>query len=154
VPVSALLFFGPRLWAGAAILGLAWFWPLGLGLLILFLWSRRMGCWHFAHEFAGRDRDRHGDRDERRHERRWGRHRHEIAERWWAAMNAARPSGNVAFDEYRSETLRRLEEDQKEFQSFLDRLRHAKDKSEFDQFMAERVRRPEAPRDPSPDQPA
>jgi hypothetical protein len=43
-----------------------------------------------------------------------------------------------AFDEYRAETLRRLEEEQGEFQEFLDRLRKAKDKAEFDQFMAER----------------
>jgi hypothetical protein len=53
-------------------------------------------------------------------------------------------SGNVAFDEYRRETLRRLEEEQKEFQEYLDRLRAAKDKSEFDQFMAERRGRGEA----------
>ena len=53
-------------------------------------------------------------------------------------------TGNRAFDEYRAETLRRLEEEQREFKEFLDRLRHAKDKAEFDQFMAER-RRPDAP---------
>jgi len=34
--------------------------------------------------------------------------------------------------------LRRLEEEVDEFQAFLQRLRHAKDKAEFDQFMAER----------------
>jgi hypothetical protein len=54
-------------------------------------------------------------------------------------------SGNRALDEYREETLRRLEDEQREFMSFLDRLRHAKDKSEFDQFMAERRRQTEAP---------
>ena len=43
-----------------------------------------------------------------------------------------------AFDEYRAETLRRLEDEQKDFSSFLERLRFAKDKAEFDQFMAER----------------
>ena len=53
-------------------------------------------------------------------------------------------SGNRAFDEYREETLRRLEEEQREFRDFLDRLRQAKDKAEFDQFMAER-RRPQGP---------
>ena len=46
-------------------------------------------------------------------------------------------SGNRAFDEYRIETLQRLEEEQVEFRNFLDRLRHAKDKEEFDQFMAQ-----------------
>ena len=56
--------------------------------------------------------------------------------------NSAPSSGNRAFDEYRTETLRRLEEEQREFRSFLDRLRFAKDKTEFDQFMAERRDRP------------
>ena len=45
-------------------------------------------------------------------------------------------SGNRSFDEYRAETLRRLEQEQREFQDFLVRLRLAKDKAEFDQFMA------------------
>jgi len=53
--------------------------------------------------------------------------------------------GNRVFDEYRTETLRRLEEEQREFKAFLDRLRHAKDKAEFDQFMAERGHRPQTP---------
>ena len=59
-------------------------------------------------------------------------------------------SGNHAFDEYRAETLRRLEEEQKEFSGFLDRLRFAKDKAEFDQFMAERRNRPPATPEPPP----
>jgi hypothetical protein len=56
-------------------------------------------------------------------------------------------SGNRAFDDYRADTLRRLEDEQREFREFLARLRLAKDKTEFDQFMAERGNRP------SPDQP-
>ena len=50
-------------------------------------------------------------------------------------------TGNTAFDEYREETLRRLEEEQSEFQEFLDRLRRAKDKAELDEFLAQRRRR-------------
>jgi hypothetical protein len=49
-----------------------------------------------------------------------------------------RSTGNAAFDAYREETLRRLEEEAEEFQTFLERLRKARDKAEFDQFMAER----------------
>ena len=60
-------------------------------------------------------------------------------------------SGNRAFDEYRMETLRRLEEEQTEFKDFLDRLRHAKDKEEFDQFMAQHRPRPAPPRRPAPE---
>ena len=47
-------------------------------------------------------------------------------------------SGNRAFDAYKEETLRRLQEEQDEFTAFLGRLREAKDKAEFDQFMADR----------------
>jgi hypothetical protein len=61
---------------------------------------------------------------------------------WWGHP---RSSGNHAFDEYRTETLRRLEEEQREFRDFLNRLRHAKDKVEFDEFMAERRNRPAEP---------
>jgi hypothetical protein len=50
-------------------------------------------------------------------------------------------TGNSAFDTYREETLRRLEEEQTAFQAFLDRLRKAKDQAEFDQFMDERRNR-------------
>jgi len=57
-------------------------------------------------------------------------------------------SGNSAFDEYRNDTLRRLEEEQREFKDFLERLRFAKDKTEFDAFMAERRSRP-APESPT-----
>ncbi len=49
-----------------------------------------------------------------------------------------RPTANAAFEEYRAETLRRLEGEQRDFESFLGRLRAAKDKEEFEQFLAER----------------
>lgn len=57
-------------------------------------------------------------------------------------------SGNNAFDAYKSETLRRLEEEQDNFEAFLKRLRDAKDKAEFDQFMQDRA----ASQDVSPEQ--
>ena len=47
-------------------------------------------------------------------------------------------SGNRAFDEYRAQTIRRLEEEFDEFQDFLDQLRAARDKKEFDRFMDSR----------------
>ena len=54
--------------------------------------------------------------------------------------NVARTSsGNTAFDAYKADTLRRLEEEQQNFEAFLERLREAKDKSEFDQFMEDRA---------------
>ena len=83
-----------------------------------------MGCWH------------HG-----RHAR-WNHEMRETAERWVGCGGRGRSSGNRAFDQYREETLRRLEEEQREFRDFLDRLRFAKDKAEFDEFLAERRNRP------------
>jgi hypothetical protein len=48
-------------------------------------------------------------------------------------------SGNSAFDAYRDATLARLQDEQDSFVAFLDRLRQAKDKAEFDQFMSDRA---------------
>ncbi len=62
----------------------------------------------------------------------------------------SRPSsGNQAFDAYRAETLRRLEDEEKEFQEFLNNLRFAKDKAEFDDFLANR-RKPTPPETDEP----
>ena len=60
--------------------------------------------------------------------------------RGMAHMTMTRSSGNSAFDAYRDETLRRLQDEQASFESFLDRLRQAKDKAEFDQFMQDRAK--------------
>jgi hypothetical protein len=62
---------------------------------------------------------------------------------WWGGTPSS--SGNRAFDDYRTETLKRLEEEQREFREFLERLRFAKDKTEFDQFMADRRTRADDP---------
>lgn len=56
------------------------------------------------------------------------------------AASVTRSSGNSAFDAYKSDTLRRLEEEQLAFEAFLGRLRSAKDKAEFDQFLEDRAR--------------
>ncbi len=66
----------------------------------------------------------------------WKRHR--------GARHGAARTGNTAFDSYREETLRRLEEERDAFVAFLDQLRAAKDRAEFDQFMSSR-RTPEQP---------
>ncbi|SEM77546.1 Protein of unknown function [Palleronia salina] len=58
-----------------------------------------------------------------------------------ARFTAHGSSGNAAFDAYRTETLRRLEDEQEAFEKFLKRLREAKDKAEFDQFMDERAKK-------------
>jgi len=54
-------------------------------------------------------------------------------------IHASRVTGNSAFDAYKAETLARLEREQDEFEAFLGRLREARDKAEFDQYMDERA---------------
>lgn len=47
-------------------------------------------------------------------------------------------SGNSAFDAYKMDTIKRLQDEQENFEAFLKRLRDAKDKAEFDEFLADR----------------
>jgi hypothetical protein len=129
MPITAKIDeFGKPAWIALVVLGFVFWWPLGLAMLAFAIGSGRMGCCWKGHGMS------------RWHQGAGAR----TAGTWWQPPQ--RSSGNRAFDEYRSETLRRLEDEQKEFHDFLDRLRMAKDKSEFDQFMAERSNRskPEA----------
>lgn len=100
---------GKGAWIAAMVLGFILFWPIGLALLFYMIWSKRM----FSKSCTNR--------------------------RWSPPMTAMRSTGNSAFDAYKSDTLRRLEEEQHNFEAFLERLRDAKDKAEFDQFMNERA---------------
>ena len=131
---------GKPAWIGLTVLSFILFWPLGLVLLGFLIGSGRMACW--AHG-SGDRWQRRMERMQRRMERMQG------AAGRWGGGGYRTSSGNRAFDEYRAETLRRLEEEQREFMEFLNRLRHAKDKAEFDQFMNEQRRRPESP-EPQP----
>ncbi|NNU80517.1 DUF2852 domain-containing protein [Halovulum dunhuangense] len=72
------------------------------------------------------------------------------ARRWSHTGARFRSSGNSAFDAYRDDTLKRLEDEQNAFQSFLERLRRAKDQAEFDQFMDDAKRRGEGRPEESP----
>ena len=76
--------------------------------------------------------------------------RDEIRDRWHTHQRAAESSGNAAFDEYKAETLKRLEEEQDEFADFLTNLRKARDKAEFDQFMHNRKSAPKDEPAPEP----
>jgi len=133
------------------ILGFMWWWPIGLVILAFMIARGRFGYW--GHSFAGDgpmlDWEHRGDRWERkiarmqdRMERMRGRIDRIRSRGDWFAPGS---SGNRAFDDYRAETLKRLEDEQREFKDFLARLRFAKDRAEFDQFMAERRQRPFEP---------
>jgi len=70
-----------------------------------------------------------------------------------SSITMTKSSGNAAFDAYRDETIRRLEDEQHKFEAFLKRLRDAKDKAEFDAFMDERERKAAAKSAMTPDAP-
>ncbi len=130
------LFAAKPILLAAMILGFIFWWPVGMVFLVLLIASRRM-AWGFCGGRAWRSGGTGPGAS-------WG----PGWKSWSGWHNAPPSSGNGAFDEYRAETLRRLEEEQKDFTEFLDRLRAAKDKAEFDQFMTERRERPESPQAP------
>ncbi len=49
-----------------------------------------------------------------------------------------RPIENQAFDACKHDTLTRLANEQEEFLAFLEQLRQAKDRAEFDDFLKDR----------------
>jgi hypothetical protein len=129
MPIAARIDeFGKPAWIVLTILGFWAWWPLGVAILAFTIGSGRMGCW--THNGMNRWQDR------------MDRMRSKVD--WWGTPSSS-GSGNRAFDEYRADTLHRLEEEQREFKDFLQRLRFAKDRAEFDQFMAERRNRPDTP---------
>jgi len=134
------------------ILAFLWWWPLGLLILGFLIARGKFGCRrHLA--YAGDGSMFHDEHGGDRWERKMARMQDKM-ERMRSRMDSIRSrgdwfgpasSGNRAFDDYRTETLKRLEEEQREFKDFLARLRFAKDRAEFDQFMADRRQRPSAP---------
>ncbi len=131
--VNTLDDWGRPAWIALMVAGFALFWPFGLAVLAFLIWSGRMGCgWHndWKSERRARWARMMGDRDS------------VDGTGSRAAGGGMAPTGNRAFDEYRIDTLRRLEEEAHAFRAFLERLRHAKDKAEFDQYMAERRANP------------
>jgi len=105
---------GKPAWIGAMVLGFIFVWPVGLALLAYMIWSKRM----FSSSSSC------AMRKSRRSQ--------------FRGMTTS--TGNSAFDAYRADTLRRLEDEQHNFEAFLERLRDAKDKAEFDQFMDDRAK--------------
>lgn len=103
----------------AMVLGFVVFWPVGLAILFYILWRKSRG---------------------------------ETVDvpRWAQIGPLARSTGNSAFEDWKQSELDRLEEErrklaaaQAEFESFLAQLKRAKDREEFDRFLAER-KKPDA----------
>ncbi len=117
---------------GAMVAGFVVFWPLGL--IALFLKWKNGEMWKGSANIAAP----------------WAGFRMPDFAAWKPSSSTYTSygfsgSGNAAFDDYRREQLRRLdeerrmlEEEQKAFRDFVEKLRRAKDQDEFDRFMAER----------------
>ena len=143
MPITAKLDeFGKPAWIALTVLGFMAWWPLGLAILAFTIGSGRMGCGYRSHDRWQHKMDRLQQKMD------WMRAKMGGGQGGGFGFGGGSPwghqpsSGNAAFDEYRSETLKRLEDEQREFKAFLERLRFAKDKTEFDAFMAERRNRP------------
>jgi hypothetical protein len=129
MPITAKLDeLGKPAWIALMIAGFIIWWPVGLATLAFLIWSGRMGCGYGANHWQSKMD--------------WMQRKMDWMRGQFGGGYHGPSSGNRAFDEYRAETLKRLEDEQREFRDFLDRLRMAKDKSEFDQFMTERRNRP------------
>lgn len=94
------------------VIGFIVWWPLGLAMLAWIIWGDRMIAW-------------------------WDESQHR--------MTVRGSTGNEAFEEYRRAELDRLEAERQriekeavDFQEFMRDLRKARDREEFDRFMAER----------------
>ena len=132
---------GSRRWRpleiAAVVAGFAIYWPIGLAILGYKVWNRE---------------GRPDIADNARREWR------EARQQWKANMRGCgwrnesrgggwgmRPTGNSAFDDWRTAELARLEEErqklvmaEREFAEHLDNLRRARDREEFDRFMSAR----------------
>jgi hypothetical protein len=123
------------------IIGFMLFWPLGLAMLAYIVWGNRFGG--FKHEMNN------------------------AADNVCGAFRRSRSqhfgrgpfgTGNIAFDEWREKELQRLDEERRkleemrtEFEDYARELRRAKDREEFDRFMAERNAAPKKPSGSVPD---
>lgn len=107
------------------VLGFMVFWPLGLAMLAYIIWGDRLDAFkadvnRATDDFACSFRRKRGH-----------------------SMRTS--SGNVAFDEWRDTELSRLDEERKkldemrkEFDQHMHDLRMARDREEFERFMADR----------------
>jgi hypothetical protein len=122
------------------VLGFMWWWPLGLIILAALIANGRIG-YRRRLQFAGsgpmgdwNQMDRIGEKADRVPAKTDGL-RDRVRGNWWGQPS----SGNRAFDDYRAETLRRLEDEQREFKEFLKRLRVARDRRNPDQGPREAI---------------
>jgi len=115
---------GTKAWIALMILGFIFLWPVGLVILFYMIGTNRMG----------KNCNRSGSK-------------------WHRRGRQSFSTGNTAFDAYRDETIKRLEDEQNAFQNFLGNLRASKDRVEFDQFMREQNAKDVTPEPTKPEYP-
>jgi len=113
------------------VLGFIVFWPLGLAMLAYIVWGEMFGgTADQVQRLVGKTRGwcSPGSR-----------------QKWSNRSFTMGSSGNAAFDDYRAEQLRRLDEERKRldeeigaFQEYMRNLHMARDREEFDRFMRDR----------------
>ncbi len=108
----------------AMILGFIVFWPLGLAILFWRMMRRNNNQMPFAANFGTWQQS-------------WAQTPNWARDRWGAS-----PTGNSAFDDWKTAELERLEQErrklvdaQKAFGEHLNNMRKAKDRAQFDEFM-------------------
>jgi hypothetical protein len=147
--------YGPQDWAGASwrgrgcgasrwslfeivamVLGFIVFWPIGLAILAFKIWQRRSGY--------------PGDLQTAAQEK-WRDARFAMSSAPWSGRRgfSSASTGNSAFDDWKAAEIARLEEERRklqeahrEFSAFVENIRRAKDREEFERFMNERRNRP------------
>ena len=98
------------------VLGFVVFWPVGLAVLSYNLW----GTWWSSETGRWKSSGK----------RRCGKRTPQVR---------SSRSGNTAFDAYNVETIKRLEQEERDFATCIDELRAAKDRDEFDRFINSRT---------------
>jgi hypothetical protein len=124
----------------AMVLGFIVFWPIGLAILFFKMWQRRSG---YPGDLQTVAQDK------------WREARHAMSSGGWQGPWGGRrgfdsaSTGNLAFDEWKQAEIARLEEERRklqeahrEFAAFVENIRRAKDREEFERFMNERRNRP------------
>lgn len=109
------------------VLGFIIFWPLGMAVLAYILWG----------EYFGGSRDKAES---------WiASKKHSFKSKGCGPRSYRSATGNAAFDDYRDEQLKRLEEERRKleedraaFEDYLANLHKARDREEFDRFMRDR----------------
>jgi len=110
------------------VLGFMVFWPIGLAVFGYKMWQRKSGADDLQTVMTAKWNEARAA---------WSR-----PSAWSWGPDA---TGNVAFDQWKAAELARLEAERRkledaarEFAEFLDNVRHAKDREEFERFMNER----------------